>query len=105
MDIIQQSLETFLSDPESTLARNGSFTADDFNRLRKVLNGTTEDFLIFDNGGGKKFDIMFDREYFNEDGQIQVHKIKNFILYLLREHRAWIYCYQLAGVQTILKKF
>lgn len=61
MGKIQDELKKFMEDPHAKFCSVGSFTVTDFHNLNKVLNNTEEDFLIFDNGGGRKFDIYFDR--------------------------------------------
>lgn len=104
MSKIQENLKEFLSNPDTTIVSSGTFRVRDFNNLNKVLNSTEEDFLIFDNGGGRKFDIVFDRTIQDENGQNITYKIKELIDHLLKEHKNWIYCYQLNKEQFILRK-
>lgn len=94
MNIIQQNLQKYMENPHAKLTSSGVFTVQDFNNLSKVLNNTEEDFLIFDNAGGRKFDIVFDQGTF---------PVKNLINSLLEEHKSWIYCYQLNKKQVILR--
>lgn len=101
MGIIQDNLREFMENPDNKIVSGGSFTTKDFNDLNKIINNTEEDFLIFDNAGGKKFDIMFDRKH---SGDPKIYKIKDFIESLLRDHKSWIFCYQLNKEQVILKK-
>lgn len=100
MGIIQQNLEKFLSVGENTIVSNGSFQVADFNNLRKILEGTKEDFLIFDNSGGAAFEVVFDRKSADKN----LYYVKDFIAYLLAEHKSWIFCYQLDEEQFILKE-
>lgn len=104
MGNIQENLKEYLSNPDAIIVNWGNFKAHEFNTINKVLNGTNEDFLIFDNRGGRMFDIVFDRE-FEEKGAKVRYEVKNMIEAILKEHKSWIYCYQLNGEQTILRKF
>lgn len=104
MNIIQEELAKYMEDPYAKIVSSGTFKVLDFTNLNKVLNNTQEDFLIFDNAGGKKFDIMFDRTLPNEKGEDTLYKVKDFIKVLLEEHNSWIFCYQINQEQTILKK-
>lgn len=104
MNKIQENLKEYMADPYTNIVQSGSFKVMDFNNLTKVINNTEEDFLIFDNMGGKKFDIMFDRTLPNEKDEATLYKVKDFIDYLLKKHKNWIYCYQLNGEQTVMQK-
>lgn len=103
MKLIQINLNEFMLNPSTSLASSG-FKVADFNALNKVLNNTTEDFLIFDNAGGRKFDIIFDRLLLNEDGKNELYEVKDTINIFLKEHKNWIYSYQINGKQTLLKR-
>jgi hypothetical protein len=103
MNPIQENLSQWMSDPTNRITSNGTFTVKDFNNLNKVINNTEEDFLIFDNGGGRKFDISFDHTYEDENSEQQEYKVKNFIKHLMENHRTWVYSYQIDGQQTIVK--
>lgn len=99
---IQENLHDFLNDSTNVLSTaGGRYGTDDFIKLNKILNNTKEDFLIFDNGGGKKFEITFDRVV-NEN---ESYKVKDTIKYFLKNNKSWIYCYQIDEVQHTLKKF
>jgi hypothetical protein len=99
---IQDNLHDFLNDSKNVLSTSGGrYGTDDFIKLNKILNNTKEDFLIFDNGGGKTFEIIFDRVV-NEN---ESYKVKDSIKYFSKNHKSWIYCYQIDEVQHTLKKF
>lgn len=104
MGKIQDELKKFMEDPHAKFCSVGSFTVTDFNNLNKVLNNTEEDFLIFDNGGGRKFDIYFDRTAVNEKNQEENYFVKNFITHLLKDHPSWIFSYQINKEQVVRKK-
>lgn len=103
MNIIQEDFKNYMEDQQAIFSSSGYFRVVDFNNLVKVINGTEEDFLVFDNAGGKKFDIMFDRTLPNEKGLDKLYKVEDFINNLLKEHKSWIYCYQINKIQTIVK--
>ena len=103
MNKIQENLKEFMENPYTYIVSSGSFKVVDFTNLNKILNNTEDDFLIFDNAGGKKFEIMFDRTLPDEKG-IDLYKVEVFIEHLLKEHKNWIYCYQINKEQTVLRK-
>lgn len=97
MNDIQKDLELFLNGTDSVLSSvGGRFTAKDFNNLREVLGGTKRNFLIFDNAGGKKFEIKFQEKDTDKKG------FEDFIKYCTKKHN-WVYSYQLDGKQVIIR--
>lgn len=104
MNKIQENLKTFMEDPLTNIVPFGTFRVKDFLDLLKIINNTKEDFLIYDNGGGRKFDIVFDRTMLNEKNEIESFPVKNFIEHLLSDHKSWIYCYQINNEQVVLKQ-
>jgi hypothetical protein len=104
MNKIQENLQEFMENPYTNIVSSGSFKVVDFTNLNKILNNTEDDFLIFDNAGGKKFEIVFDRTLPDKKGVDTLYKVKAFIKYLLKERKSWIYCYQLNKEQTVLRK-
>lgn len=95
MKKIQQHMKEFMSKEDMNIVTSGRFSVRDFNRLNKVLNGTDEDFIIFDNKGGKKFDIMFNTTEPDSN-------IADLVKYLLNNHKNLIFSYQLNGEEVIL---
>lgn len=105
MNKIQENLQEFMENPfNNIVSPGGSFNVEDFTKLNKILNNTEDDFLIFDNGGGKKFEIMFDRILPDENGIDTLYKVETFIKFLSKENKKWIYGYQLNKQQTVLRK-
>jgi hypothetical protein len=47
---------------------------------------------------------MFDRILQNESDESTLYKVKDFIEYLLKNDKNWIYCYQLNKEQFVLRK-
>lgn len=104
MNPIQKNFKEFMENPYNNIVNSGTFKVMDLTAINKVLNDTEDDFLIFDNAGGKKFDIMFDRTLPNKKGEDTLYKVKDFIEHLLKENKAWIYCYQVNKEQVVLRK-
>jgi uncharacterized protein with ATP-grasp and redox domains len=95
-NIIQKDLEMFMEDEYRDLACLGSFKVKDYKALVEVMNNTKRDFFIFDNAGGKAFEIMFDRFYEEEN---RIIKAKDCI----DSFKGFVFCYQIDGKQTIVK--
>lgn len=105
MGKIQDNLREYMDEPYNKIVCGGTFKVLDFNNLVKVLDETDENFLIFDNGGGKKFEIRFDQMGVDPDtGESTLFEVKKFIEHIVQEHRSWVYCYQLNKEQTIIRK-
>jgi hypothetical protein len=104
MNIIQKNISDYLSNDDNTLTKSGArFTVLDFKDLIKIINNTEEDFLIFDNSESKKFDIIFDRPYIDDNEKSCIYKVKDTIKSFLKNTKSWIYCYQIDGKQTIIR--
>jgi len=54
---ISQIMNEWLAAERNICTARGSFTAADFRRMQGVLNETLSDFIIFNNAGGKTFEI------------------------------------------------
>ena len=92
---IQEDLQKFLDDPDAVIVFHGDFKAQDYRNIRRVLENTEDDFLIFKNGQGAKFEIFFD---ITEKGNI-----KALVEYMSENHKSSIYSYQIDNHQTILR--
>ena len=84
---IQEMLQAYIDDDRKLSGVGGEFTGKDFKGVLEVLQGTTKDFIIFNNGGGKHFHI-----WFNE------HAIA-----ILEHYKDYVYCYQINQEQKILR--
>ena len=51
---IAEAMTEYLSHNENKIVEHGDFKAEDFNLLLRVLNETLDNFVIFNNSGGKK---------------------------------------------------
>lgn len=97
---IKELLENYINNADS----HAKIYIKDIFNVKAVLDRTEKDFLIFDNGGGSKFEIKFDMIYYDAESKTnQMSYVKDFIDHLLKKHKHWIYCYQLDGKQFILK--
>ncbi len=56
MKTISETLKEYLKE-NGTIVSYGKFTGHDFIDLQGVINGTLDNFVIFDNAGGKVFSI------------------------------------------------
>ena len=93
MGIIQEKLQEFLSEDENYLSNcGGSFKTKDFKAIIRVLADDDCDFVIFNNGGGRHFDI-----WFSENGR-SIEKLVEHV-------RGYTYGYQLNKEQFWLRNF
>ena len=92
---IQEDLQKFLDDPDAVIVFHGDFKAQDYRNIRKVLENTEDDYLIFKNSQGAKFEIFFD---VTEKGNI-----KALVAYMLENNKHCVYSYQIDNQQTILR--
>lgn len=90
MPTIAEKLKEFLDFPSNTLCGpGGEFLARDFNLYNQVLSGELDNFVIFDNAGGKPFTIW--------------HSNKKAIEALVKSAKSYVCCYKINGKETILK--
>jgi hypothetical protein len=73
-------------------------------KLQEILNGTNKDFLIFDNKGGSKFEVVVNRiAQDSNTGEEVKEYVKDFIEWMLENNKEWIFCYQLDNNEHILR--
>ena len=87
---IQEWMEV---DKQRSLCSCGSFTVNDFYLLLRVISGNLDNYIVFNNSGGKPFDII---EMETDDG------FKDFDSFLNRFKNITFF-YKRDGVETILK--
>lgn len=71
------------------------FTGKDYTNIARVLSGSNN-FIIFDNAGGKVFDIIF---YSREKFQ----KLDNFKKLITTDLKDYVFMYNINGNETVLK--
>lgn len=87
-ETIAEMMQEWLSHENWRLCSGGTFTVKDMLNVMAVATGKLDNFIIFQNGGGKPFDI------FNVEPA-------NFIEFL--EHiKGYTYAYKHNGVEVIL---
>ncbi len=71
------------------------FDARDFKNIAYAMQDAPEgDFLVFDNLGGKPFDVWTEREYTDMGA---------FVESMMKTQKPCVFAYQLAGKQTIVR--
>ena len=85
---IKEHLEEFMSDEHNELCRGGCFSSRNFTHLIKALTGELDNFVVFDNAGGKAFDIVQ-----HDEG------IDGFV----KDMKLYVYMYKMNGKETILR--
>ena len=100
METISDKMKQFIESDATICGPRGNFTTEDFRNIQKVLSGKEDNFVIFNNSGGKIFDI-----WFHEDMNKRNKKatIKGFIE-LINHIKPYVYAYKVNGEEVILKK-
>lgn len=97
---IHELLKQLFEREDFVYASNGKVTGKDFLFLNCLLNGEYEgDYLVFDNRGGRKFDISV-----NQLPDCP-NLVRDFTQSLLKQHPNWVYAYRIDGVETICDRF
>ncbi len=74
----------------------GQFTGEDFLWMSQVFLGTADNFVIFDNAGGKPFTIwLLDK--------ISIGTKKKDYLKFIDDKMAYVFMYKIDGVETVLR--
>lgn len=96
---IANALKVVFSQEDFTYVNSGSLKGKTFLTLASIIDGSfTEDFMIFDNAGGKKFDVVINLSDFPS-------RVKDFTEALKKEHPSWLLAYRIDGKETITKSF
>jgi len=88
---IKEHIQEFLLEPEQTLCSGGRFQVKDFNYIFDILQEKLTNFIVFENGGGRPFQIW----------KINEQDLKDIIR--KKTMHAHIYFYNINGVETIIK--
>lgn len=94
---IAQALKEYL-DANHMIVRHGSFSGEEFNKILSVLNGTADNFMIFNNGGGKVFTIWFFNEVKKKESKIE--DFEKFI----ETQKGYVFMYKINGKETFIQK-
>lgn len=94
---ISELMQEYLDNDEMLSGPSSKFTGRDFNAIKKVVDETSDNFVVFNNSGGKLFEVWHHSDIFKdfpvENFEEWVHKIKGYV-----------YMYKINGKETILKK-
>lgn len=94
---IQEMLSEFIDEPYNHLCKAGLYTSRDFKILSSLLSGSKEDCFIWDNLGGKPFEIMINsNEYPNS--------VKNMVKDFSKYQSYVIFAYRIDGTETIVRE-
>jgi len=73
----------------------GRFSGHDFTAIAKVLDGTADNYVVFNNGGGKYYTVWLQERM--RGGTIE--GFREFV----ESQKAYVFMYKIEGVETILK--
>jgi hypothetical protein len=93
---ISNMLNTFLQNNSTISNVRGRITGHFIINILKVLDGTLDNYIIFDNAGGKTFDIKTYNDSFVS--------IEQFEMFATVYAKQYVYAYKINGVETIVKK-
>lgn len=89
MDTIKKQFEKFLEDDNNKLCNPGGvFKAKDFKLIMGILDETLDNFIVFDNRGGRPFHVW----------EIKPNDMKQTIDHM----SSYIYMYKHDGIETIV---
>lgn len=101
---INEIIKQFLLD-DCALCSGGRFTGQDFLNIQSILDETLDNFVIYDNGGGKPFSI---RIYANHRILVGPEEIDNYTLKKFEafavSDKPYTYMYKIDGKETIVKQ-
>lgn len=91
---IADHISMFLDADRKLCGPGGYFTGNDFTAIAKILDGTADNYVVFNNGGGKYFTV-----WLHERMSGTVEGFKEFV----ESQKAYVFMYKIEGVETILK--
>jgi hypothetical protein len=96
---IGKALETVFLQEDFVYSSGGKVEGKTILQINSIINGIfTEDFMLFDNAGGRKFDIVTNLEEFP-------NRVRDFKDALLKENPSWVLAYCVDGKETITPSF
>lgn len=91
---IADHLSMYLDADRQLSGPGGRFTGDDFTAIAKILDGTADNYVVFNNGGGKHFTV-----WLHERMSGTIEGFREFV----ESQKAYVFMYKVEGVETILK--
>jgi hypothetical protein len=96
---IGKALETVFLQEGFVYSSGGKVEGKTILQINSIINGTfTEDFMLFDNAGGRKFDVVTNLEEFP-------NRVRDFKDALLKENPSWVLAYRVDGKEIITPSF
>lgn len=93
---IAQIIKEYIDSDGPIVTCRGTFSGKDFNDLVSVLNGTADNFLIFDNAGGRPFHIwIYDKKRFKGT----LNGFEQFII----KQIGYVYMCKIKGKETVFR--
>lgn len=98
---ISQILQHHLDNDGQICGPGGSFSGKDYISIAKVLNESSDNYLIFDNAGGRRFMIWHFEDMQKHDAKVTIDSFGKFI----KDMERYAFMYKLEGKETIIKHF
>lgn len=97
---IKDHVRQFIDEDNALSGLGGKFTGEDFMELEKILSGEADNFIIFNNRGGKAFDVWSHETMKKHSNKAT---LKGFIDFATSQ-RSYIYMQKIEGKETIFKQ-
>ena len=98
---IADHLRQYINNGDVLSGPGGKFTGEDFLHLEKILSGKLDNFVVFNNAGGKPFEVWsYDTMKKNSSKK---NTLKGFINFC-NTQKGYVYMQKINGKETILKK-
>lgn len=94
---IAQRLQEWLDADQPLVGGSGTIYGSDINKIIRVINGTLNNFVIFDNAGGRTFHI-----WALED--MKGDTIAGFRKFINGRIKGYVYMYKLKGKETVVRE-
>jgi hypothetical protein len=96
MKTISQTLKEFIDADYPIVKPGGIFSGQDVSDIMSILSGEADNFVIFNNSGGRTFHIRF----YEGCGYKSIQAFKDYI----EVDKKYIYMYKVEGIETIIKQ-
>lgn len=96
---IAEKLQEFIDLDGQLSGPGGIFRGSDFKALQSVLDGTADNFVVFDNGGGRPFHVWVFAELLSRDSGRTLDGFRKFT----DEMKPYVYMRKLEGKEEIFK--
>lgn len=99
---IAQTMKEFLDNNNKIVTVRGDFSGHDFNDILGILNETLDNFMVFNNAGGRAFHVWtFERL---KDGSKDT-TLKSFTEFVQKQSKeGYVYMHKINGKETIIRE-